>query len=165
MTLAPKLRRLESLEEANWCAQLMSSLEPWRTLGRSFAASLDIVRDATRETYLAMSGDERVGFVILSVVGPFVGYLQTLCIVPERRGQGLGSALLELAEERIFSLSPNVFLCVSSFNRDARRLYERSGYVYVGELADYLVEGHSELLYRKSRGSWDQFHTRQNGKR
>lgn len=165
MTLAPKLRRLESLEEANWCAQLMSSLEPWRTLGRSFAASLDIVRDATRETYLAMSGDERVGFVILSVVGPFVGYLQTLCIVPERRGQGLGSALLELAEERIFSVSPNVFLCVSSFNRDARRLYERSGYVYVGELADYLVEGHSELLYRKSRGSWDRFHTRQNGKR
>ena len=164
MSLAPTLRRIESLEEAKWCAELMSSSEPWRTLGRSFAASLDIVRDATRETYLAMSGDERVGFVILSVVGPFMGYLQTLCIIRERRGQGLGSALLELAEERIFSVSPNVFLCVSSFNHDARRLYERSGYVYVGELADYLVEGHSELLYRKTRGSWNQFHTSQNGK-
>lgn len=164
MTLAPTLRRLESLEEANWCAELMSSSEPWRTLGRSFAASLDIIRDATRETYVAMSGDERVGFVILSVVGPFMGYLQTLCIIPERRGEGLGSALLELAEERIFSVSPNVFLCVSSFNHDARRLYERSGYVYVGELADYLVEGYSELLYRKTRGSWDRFHRLQNGK-
>lgn len=164
MSLAPTLRRIESLEEANWCAELMSSSEPWRTLGRSFAASLDIVRDATRETYLAMSGDERVGFVILSVVGPFMGYLQTLCIVPERRGQGLGSALLELAEERIFSVSPNVFLCVSSFNNDARRLYERSGYVYVGELADYLAEGHTELLYRKSRGSWNEFHRLQDKK-
>ena len=159
MTLAPTLRRLESLEVANWCAELMSSSEPWLTLGRSFAASLDIVRDATRETYLAMCGDERVGFVILSVVGPLAGYVQTLCIIPERRGQGLGSALLELAEERIFSVSPNAFLCVSSFNHEARRLYERSGYVYVGELADFLAEGHSESLYRKTRGSWNQFHT------
>lgn len=136
----------------------MSSSDPWITLGRSFEVSLDIVRDATRETYLALSGDECVGFVILSLGGPLSGYLQTLCIAHERRGQGLGSALLELAEEHIFAVSPNVFLCVSPSNHGARRLYERSGYVYVGELADYLVDGQSELLYRKARFSWDRFH-------
>jgi ribosomal protein S18 acetylase RimI-like enzyme len=43
-------------------------------------------------------------------------------------------------------------MCVSSFNRDARRLYERLGYQVIGELTDYIVQGHSEILLRKSLG-------------
>jgi ribosomal protein S18 acetylase RimI-like enzyme len=42
--------------------------------------------------------------------------------------------------------------CVSSFNHGARRLYERLGYHVVGELTDYIVEGYSEILLRKTRG-------------
>ena len=45
-----------------------------------------------------------------------------------------------------------MFMCVSSFNQDARRLYERLGYHEVGELTNYIVEGHSEILLRKTRG-------------
>ena len=97
------------------------------------------------------------GFVILALRGPFSGYIQTVCVAPERRGRGIGTRLVAFAEERIASESPNVFLCVSSFNQDARRLYERLGYEYVGELRDYLVRGASELLYRKSRGPWAEF--------
>jgi [ribosomal protein S18]-alanine N-acetyltransferase len=41
---------------------------------------------------------------------------------------------------------------VSSFNQGARRLYERLGYNVVGELTDYIVEGHSEILLRKTVG-------------
>jgi ribosomal protein S18 acetylase RimI-like enzyme len=59
---------------------------------------------------------------------------------------------VKFAEERILEESPNVFMCVSSFNHDARRLYERLGYLVVGELTNYIVEGHSEILLRKSRG-------------
>jgi ribosomal protein S18 acetylase RimI-like enzyme len=65
---------------------------------------------------------------------------------------GLGSRLLEFAEERIRRVSPNIFMCVSSFNVGARRLYERHGYRVVGELTDYLVQGHSEILLRKTFG-------------
>ena len=61
-----------------------------------------------------------------------------------------GTALLAFAEERIFRDGPNVFICVSSFNAGARRLYERFGYSLVGELTDYLVPGHSEHLLRKT---------------
>jgi ribosomal protein S18 acetylase RimI-like enzyme len=91
------------------------------------------------------------------VVGPFTGYIQTICIHPEHRGGGLGTQLVAFAEARIAAVSPNVFLCVSSFNPRARALYERLGYAYVGELADYLVRGHSEFLYRKSLGPWNEF--------
>jgi ribosomal-protein-alanine N-acetyltransferase len=144
-------------DDPEWCARLMASSEPWITLGRDYDRSLAVLRDAAREVHVAWSGGERVGFVILCLGGPFTGYLQTLCVAPGGRGRGIGSSILAWAEARIFERSPNVFLCVSSFNRDARRLYERAGYAFVGELTDYLVEGHSELLFRKTRGPWSAF--------
>jgi ribosomal protein S18 acetylase RimI-like enzyme len=42
-----------------------------------------------------------------------------------------------------------MFLCVSSFNDGARRLYERLGYIRVGQLPDYIVDGASEILMHK----------------
>ncbi len=140
-------------EDARACARLMCSSEPWITLGRSFETSLTIVRDPTREVYLARDETGIAGFLILCMTGAFVGYIQTICIASHCRGRGLGSRLLEFAERRIRRVSPNIFMCVSSFNVGARRLYERHGYEVVGELTDYLVEGHSEILLRKTFGS------------
>jgi [ribosomal protein S18]-alanine N-acetyltransferase len=147
------IQRMESDAEASACADLMASSEPWLTLGRSYEASLAILRDPTREVFILQDHQaELAGFLILCMTGAFVGYIQTICIHPDRRGQGLGSRLLEFAEQRILSHFPNVFMCVSSFNRDARRLYERLGYRVVGELTDYIVAGHSEILLRKTVG-------------
>jgi [ribosomal protein S18]-alanine N-acetyltransferase len=143
---------IETDAEARICARLMADSEPWVTLGRSYEASLRIVRDPTREVYVARDGREIVGFVILCMTGAFIGYVQTICIHPDRRGQGHGSRLVEFAEQRILRESPNIFMCVSSFNHEARRLYERLGYRVVGELTDYIVQGHSEILLRKTLG-------------
>lgn len=136
MTAAPTLSiaRLEKEAEAQACARLMASSEPWITLGRTYEASLAVVQDPAREVYLARDDAGLAGFLILCMTGAFVGYIQTICIHPDRRGQGLGSRLVQFAEERILEESPNVFMCVSSFNHDARRLYERLGYRVVGEL-------------------------------
>ena len=152
-----EIRPLASSVEAEACARLMATTEPWITLKRSYAASLAILQDPTREVYVACSGAGLAGFLILCLVGPFTGYIQTICVHPEQRGGGLGTRLVAFAEARIARVSPNVFLCVSSFNPRARALYERLGYAYVGELSDYLVRGHSELLYRKSLGPWAEF--------
>lgn len=130
----------------------MATSEPWLTLGRSYETSLGIVQVPTREVYVARQGASIVGFIILCMTGAFVGYIQTICIHPDHRGQGLGSRLVEFAEQRILRDAPNVFMCVSAFNRDARRLYERLGYRVVGELTDYIVRGHSEILLRKTSG-------------
>lgn len=154
MTGQPQLSisRLATDAEAQTCAHLMATSEPWITLGRSFETTLRVVQDPTREVYLARDDDEIVGFVILCLTGAFVGYIQTICVHPNRRGQGLGSQLVEFAEQRILEEFPNVFMCVSSFNRNAQRLYQRLGYHVVGELTDYIVPGHSEILLRKTSG-------------
>jgi predicted GNAT family acetyltransferase len=43
----------------------------------------------------------------------------------------------------------HIFLCVSSFNTEARRLYERRGYRQAGEFPDYVMAGASEILMHK----------------
>lgn len=151
------IRPLESPAEREWCAQLMASSEPWLTLGRTVEQSRRSIEDSSREVYLAVQGADAVGFLIITLAGPFPGYLQTLCVSHEHRGRGVGTQLLAFAEARIFRKSPNVFLCVTSFNVDARRLYERLGYVLVGELKDFVVSGYSELLFRKTRGPLSEF--------
>ena len=146
------VRPLAGEQDARWCARVMSASEPWLTLGRDFEASLRLLCDATREVYLARLAGERVGFAIVNMRGAFVGYLQTICVAPEARGRGVGTRLLAFVEERVFRDSKNFFLCVSSFNPDAKRLYERQGFEVVGPLRNYLVSGHDEILMRKTRG-------------
>ena len=154
------IRPLESDVEAQWCARLMSSSEPWVTLGRSYQESLERMRDGERERYVARLGSVLAGFLVINMKGAFVGYIQTVCVAPDRRGRGIGSRLVAFAEQRVFRESPNVFLCVSSFNPRARRLYERLGYRTVGELPDYVVRGHSEILMRKTIGPTREFFRR-----
>lgn len=151
------IRALAGDDEAAVCAGLMSGTDPWITLGRGYEASLRIIKDQSREVYVATDESGIAGFLILCMVGAFIGYIQTVVVAPDRRGKGIGSQLVGFAENRIFGHSPNVFLCVSSFNTRARPLYERLGYEYVGELTNYIVTGHSELLFRKTRGPWTDF--------
>jgi ribosomal protein S18 acetylase RimI-like enzyme len=94
--------------------------------------------------------DEIVGFIVLIMSGALVGYIQTVGVMPEWRNKRIGSRLLEFAEDKIFGKAPNAFLCVSSFNKKAQELYKRLGYEVIGELKDYIVPGHFEILLRKS---------------
>lgn len=148
----PEIRRLAGRAEAEACARLMASSEPWITLRRDYDAALAIFTDPGRESYGAFDGGGLAGFLVLVMHGAFTGYIQSVCVAPARRGQGLGRELMAFAERRILHETPNVFLCVSSFNPGARRLYERLGYEVVGELRDYIVPGHSEILMRKTTG-------------
>ena len=145
-----EIRKLQNVSEAETCAELMSSLEPWVTLKRDYDTSIKIITDPAREVYLALPGEEIAGFTILVMQGALVGYIQSICVAPEWRNRGIGSQLMRFTENRVFSESPNAFIMVSSFNPDAKRLYNRLGYEKIGELKDFIIPGHSEYLLRKS---------------
>ncbi len=144
--------RLDPSAHANACAEMMSRSEPWLTLGRTREKALALVTRSDRESYVALRNGRVAGFVVLCMQGAFVGYIQTVCVAADSRGQGIASRLIELAEKRILAETPNVFMCVSSFNTGAKRLYLRLGYEVVGELRDYVVAEHSEILLRKTIG-------------
>lgn len=143
---------MEGPAEAEACARLMCSTEPWLTIGRAYDECHAAITDPAREVYVAVHGDEIAGFIVLLLQGAFIGYIQAICVAPAARAQGIGTRLIDFAESRIWQVSPNVFLCVSDFNPRARALYERRGYQLVGELKEYLIAGHSELLMRKTKG-------------
>ena len=144
------IRSIRRPDETPVCARLMASSEPWITLGRTYESSLRMLNDSSREVCVALINGDIVGFVVIIMQGALVGYIQTVGIAPEWRNKGIGSKMLNFAENRIFSESPNVFMCVSSFNDKAQRLYRRLGYEVVGELKDYIVAGYSEILLRKT---------------
>ena len=144
------IRPLRDAREAAICAEMMACSEPWKILRRDYNASYRLMMDPTKEVMIAEPDGDIAGFIVITLQGAFVGYIQSICVAEHWRGRGLGTQLILHAEQRIFRDAPNVFLCVSSFNAGARRLYERLGYHVVGELTDYVVAGHSELLLRKT---------------
>lgn len=146
------IERLRNDDEARACAAMMCATDPWITIGRTFDECLTAVADPTREVWVAREDGAVRGFIIINMRGAFAGYIQTVCVDAGARGGGLGTQIVAFAEEWIFRQTPNVFLCVSSFNPRARALYERLGYEVIGELKDYIIRGASEILMRKTVG-------------
>jgi [ribosomal protein S18]-alanine N-acetyltransferase len=146
------IRRASGNGEYAWCAHLMADSEPWITLGRDYTACLALLSNPNKELYVAALAAKLAGLVLVDMNGGLRGYIQSICVAPDLRGRGIGARLLHFAEARIFKETPNVFICVSSFNPDAERLYLRLGYKRVGELTDFIIPGASEILLRKSSG-------------
>ncbi|UCD06580.1 MAG: GNAT family N-acetyltransferase [candidate division WOR-3 bacterium] len=152
-----KLLDKQDSDRVRACAGLMAASEPWITLERTEDDVIKIIDDETSEAYVAMSYGKIIGFAIIKIRGAFVGYIQSVVILPRYRRGGIGTKFMEFLEHRILSELPNVFICVSSFNHDAKRLYERLGYETIGRLKDYIVKGHDEILMRKSVAPLSEF--------
>lgn len=66
----------------------------------------------------------------LENLAPGTWYINVVASFPEFRGRGIGTALLEVAEELAIAAGcSGLSLVVSNANRGALRLYERVGYV------------------------------------
>lgn len=140
------------------CRRLILRSDPWLTLRYDEGDVQAIVHAAkTDHLLVARMGDAIVGFA-LSVPGILLGeYLKILVVDDAYRTRGIGRRLMEALEERAFRHWPNVYLCVSDFNRSARQFYQRLGYEEIGLLKDLLLPGAGEVLMRKSIASWQGF--------
>ena len=137
-------------EDSEWCARMMASTEPWITLNRDLAGCREAVARPGTELFVARDNGLPVGFILLAPYGMAAApYIAAIAVDINARGRGVGSQLLRFAE-RHFSGRRHLFLLVSSFNLRAQQLYRRQGYEFVGVLKDYLVPGHSELIFHKT---------------
>ena len=135
--------------EFEWCAQLMAGSEPWITLRRGIEQCRAALHRPGDELFVAREGGQPLGFVLIRPLG-FAGspYIASVAVAESARGKGIGAQLLAFAEKHAAG-SRFIFLLVSSFNRRAQALYRRLGYQQVGEIPNYVVDGHSELLFGK----------------
>ena len=143
--------------ELNQCAELMSQSEPFISLKFNFEKCKLAVRGDYKEVYIATEGDEFLGFVVLQFYGVLRGYIQTICICHNQRGKGIGTTLLKFSEEKLMKKFPNVFMCVTSFNLQAQKLYNRLGYEKIGELKNHIIEGADEYILRKQGSPISEF--------
>lgn len=135
--------------EREWCARLMAASEPWITLGRGLDVLLPAALDPDYVVLVARRSGAPCGFIRIHPRGVAGSpYVASVAVAESERGRGVGRALLD-ATEAGWPKARYVFLCVSDFNVRARALYERHGYRIVGELPDYVVDGHAELLMGK----------------
>jgi ribosomal protein S18 acetylase RimI-like enzyme len=135
-----------------YCAQMMTRTNPWITLQMDYDQCIMAFNGNEKEVYVVKNEVDIAGFVILQIGGTFKGYIQTVCVGEDYRGKGIGRKLLHFCEEHILKISPNLFICVSSFNTGAIHLYEEFGFKRVGELEDFVKQGFTEILFRKTFG-------------
>lgn len=133
-----------TLEDASTIADLWVDLAmDQRAHGSHLAAAANrerildsISHHIADDTLLVARAEEGVvGFVMFSierrlyVVSATRGTVHNLYVVPERRGEGIGSALLESAETELAADGADR-ICLEALveNEEARRFYENNGY-------------------------------------
>lgn len=94
-----------------------------------------VARHAVGNTLLVARAEDLVGFAMVAVeTGAFEqdctrGIVENLYVVPERRDEGVGTALVEAAEARLADRGADVVsIEVMADNEPARELYRRLGY-------------------------------------
>jgi ribosomal protein S18 acetylase RimI-like enzyme len=109
---------------------------------------------AKEEIYIAMDSNQNYkGFAWIIMDGIFHSfpYLHIVAVNQESRNQGIGKKLLKFFEDSCLKDYSKIFLVVADFNPDAKRLYEKNGYIQVGTIPSLYKEGISEQLMMKSR--------------
>ena len=136
--------------ERDLASQLLEGSEPWITLRITSEQCQKNCYDPEFLLYIAYTDNKPSGIIIIDPSGVAGSpYVKSLAVYPEFRGQGVGALLLSFAEDLFRNKAKHMFLCVSSFNRRARKFYKKHGYHVVGEFEDYIIEGASEILMHK----------------
>lgn len=102
----------------------------------------------TRRYSVAEVEDELVGYCGVMVVGTTAD-IQTIGVLPEYEGQGIGTAMLtRMLEEARRRGATETLLEVREDNPRARRLYERFGFEHIHTRRGYYRDGVSAYVMR-----------------
>ncbi len=138
--------QLYALEEA--CFQ------PPLRFGRGYMQQL--VSSSHAATWVAEEDDRMAGFGIVDAAEEadgIIAYIQTLEVISDRRGQGVGGELLRLIEGSARDAGAAlIWLHVNAANASAIRLYEAHGYLCEGEKANFYALGNGAMIYAKALG-------------
>ena len=108
----------------------------------------ELAQAETRRYLVAESAGHIVGYAGLMCIDP-IADVQTIAVVPEQEGKGIGSALLtELIRESRLRQADDVLLEVRADNPRAQQLYLRFGFEQIHVRPRYYRDGVDALIMR-----------------
>ncbi|CAN7439071.1 ribosomal protein S18-alanine N-acetyltransferase [Arthrobacter sp. LjRoot78] len=108
----------------------------------------ELAQAETRHYLVAEAAGEIVGYAGLMCIEP-IADVQTIAVVPECEGRGIGSALLtELIAESRRRRAADVLLEVRADNPRAQQLYRRFGFEQIHVRPRYYRDGVDALIMR-----------------
>jgi len=139
------------IEKASWRdVNAVRSLEQ-QCFPKDFWPLLDIIGVLTMPNVIrlkALAGEQMVGFIAGERrAGDHIAWISTVGVLPEFRGQGIGTALMAACEKRLLASAAR--LSVRRSNEDAIRLYQRLGYQHVEVWPHYYNDGEDALVLEK----------------
>ena len=142
----------QSITEIEACSSMMAGSSPWKDLFFSYEQCLGLLTSNGVSVHCVLDEGLVVAF-IATVSQSFGGepMIEYVCVREDRRNNGLGTQLIAFFEDQLFPLADNLYMFVSDINPRALALYQRLGYVIVGELPDYNLPNQTEYQIRKSR--------------
>jgi [ribosomal protein S18]-alanine N-acetyltransferase len=115
-----------------------------------------LVRDRNAATWIAEEDGHIAGFAIVQwsrEIDEVIAYLQTIEVLPEARGCGIGAELLARCEQTALAAeAARIWLHVDEENAAAIRMYQRHGYVFQGRQENYYPRGRAALIAEKMLG-------------
>jgi [ribosomal protein S18]-alanine N-acetyltransferase len=125
--------------------------QPPHRFNRSYMRQL--VESAEAATWIAEEAGQLAGFAIVEwsrESGRLFAYIQTIEVLPDQRGQGVGAELLRRLEaSAVAAGAQTIWLHVDAENRAAIRLYQAHGYLCEGREENYYGRGRPALIYAK----------------
>ena len=113
----------------------------------------ELAQAETRRYVVAELAGQIVGYAGLMCIRP-IADVQTIAVVPEQEGKGIGSALLtELIRESLLRRAEDVLLEVRADNPRAQQLYRRYGFEQIHVRPRYYRDGVDALIMRLRLGT------------
>ncbi|MFJ3956212.1 ribosomal protein S18-alanine N-acetyltransferase [Arthrobacter sp. NPDC090010] len=112
----------------------------------------ELAQTETREYFVATIGGTVVGYAGLMCIPP-IADVQTIAVIPEFEGRGIGSALLRTLLQRAANgQAEDVLLEVREDNPRAQALYLRFGFERIAVRKRYYKGGIDALIMRRELG-------------
>ncbi len=123
------IRRLKESELGEMVKIWKRAGLPYRPAGRDRMAALKAQRKAMPDLFIGAFEGRRLVGVVLGTDDSRKGWLNRIAVVPDARGRGIATRLIEASEDALRKRGRRMFCVhIEGYNKESMDLFEKRGY-------------------------------------